>query len=441
MEIRLIDTGFKQRAVIDSFISFVWTDRYYECGDFEIKMPANLIPDGLKVGAYLAFDRSEHTMIIETICIDRTEEGNIATISGRSLESVLDRRVVYNDICFKSDDTKGLEYYIKMLLNDNVISPSNPFRIIMQLSFEESGLDTSSIEFEAQHQGTVLYDTICSLCKNSGVGWKIEMRTQGNKGGWYFKLYTGKDHSLNAESGNKVLFSDDMGNLAETQYLESTVDFKNVALVTGEKNEETGIKTTTEVVGNTGDDMNVYLYRREMPVSCSSSRTTKNEAGETVELSEEDYKKVLQTAGFDELSKHRVTRTANGNAVAVGNQYEYGRDFSLGDFVTVNLGISGSITARVVETTFSMDADGFQQYQSFENVGIQNASENPSTEEIKIGSTVRVKNGATTYDGNSLASFVYGRPHIVSELVGDRAVITYEGVVVAAVEVSDLILV
>lgn len=441
MEIRLLDIGFKQRAIIDSFQSFVWTDRYYECGDFELKIPANLIPDGLRVGAYLSFDRSDHTMIIETISVDRTEEGNIATISGRSLESVLDRRVIYNDICFKSEGEKSLENYIKLLLNDNVISPENPFRIIMQLSFEESGLDTSNIEFEAQHQGKVLYDTICSLCKNSGVGWKIEMRTQGNKGGWYFKLYTGKDRSLNSKSENKVLFSDDMGNLAETQYIESTADFKNVALVTGEKNAETGIKTTAEVIGNTGDDMNVYLYRREIPVSCSSGRNTKNQAGETVTLSENEYQNVLQTAGLDELSKHRVTRIANGNAIAVGNQFEYGRDYSLGDFVTVNLGIAGNSTVRVVETTFSLDADGFQQYQSFENIGIPNSTENTTTKEIKIGSTVRLKNGAKTYDGGYIASFVYGRPHIVSELVGDRAVITYDSIVVAAVNVKDLILV
>lgn len=441
MEIRLLDIGFKQRAIIDSFQSFVWTDRYYECGDFELKIPANLIPDGLRVGAYLSFDRSDHAMIIETISVDRTEEGNIATISGRSLESVLDRRVIYNDICFKSDGEKSLENYIKLILNDNVISPENPFRTIMQLSFEESGLDTSNIEFEAQHQGKVLYDTICSLCKNSGVGWKIEMRTQGNKGGWHFKLYTGKDRSLNSKSGNKVLFSDDMGNLAETQYIESTADFKNVALVTGEKNEETGIKTTTEVVGNTGDDMNVYLYRREISVSCSSGRNTKNQAGETITLSESEYKNVLQTAGLDELSKHRVTRIANGNAVAVGNQFEYGRDYALGDFVTVNLGIAGNSTVRVVETTFSLDSDGFQQYQSFENIGISNSNENTTTQEIKIGSTVRLKNGSKTYDGGNIASFVYGRPHIVSELVGDRAVITYDNVVVAAVNVKDLILV
>ena len=372
MEIRLIDLSYKQKAVLDSFISFIWTDRYYECGDFEIKMPANLIPNELEIGAYLTFDRSEHTMIIESICVDRTEDGNIATISGRSLESILDRRVIVNDICFKSSEGKGLEYYIETLLNDNVISPTNPMRIIMQLTFEESGLDTANIEFEAQHQGTVLYDAICALCKNSGVGWKIEQRMQANKGGWYFKLYTGKDRSLNAKSGNKVLFSDDMGNLAETQYLESTTDYKNVAIIFGEKDQNTGIKSVAEVRGNTsgmGVFSGVYLDRREIGVSSSVNKTAKNEAGETVELSDEDYKKVLQNAGLDELSKHRVTRTANGNAVGVGNQFEYGRDYFLGDFVSANLGFAGNITARVVEMTFSMDADGFQQYPSFETVG------------------------------------------------------------------------
>lgn len=60
---------------------------------------------------------------------------------------------------------------------------------------------------------------------------------------------------------------------------------------------------------------------------------------------------------------------------------------------------------------------------------------------IKVGSTVRLKSGAKTYDGVSLADFVYKRSHIVSELSGDRAVIIYGGTVVAAVKVSDLTLV
>ena len=59
---------------------------------------------------------------------------------------------------------------------------------------------------------------------------------------------------------------------------------------------------------------------------------------------------------------------------------------------------------------------------------------------VKAGSKVRLKQGAKTYDGKSLASFVYNRDHVVKEISGDRAVITYGGVVVAAVKLSDLTL-
>ena len=59
---------------------------------------------------------------------------------------------------------------------------------------------------------------------------------------------------------------------------------------------------------------------------------------------------------------------------------------------------------------------------------------------VKVGSTVKVKSGAKTYEGGNLADFVYNRNHIVKEIKGDRAVITYDGVVVAAVHISDLII-
>lgn len=59
---------------------------------------------------------------------------------------------------------------------------------------------------------------------------------------------------------------------------------------------------------------------------------------------------------------------------------------------------------------------------------------------IKVGSTVKLNKGAKTYDGKSLSSFVYGRKHKVKELKGNRAVITYLGITVAAVNVKDLTL-
>ena len=66
------------------------------------------------------------------------------------------------------------------------------------------------------------------------------------------------------------------------------------------------------------------------------------------------------------------------------------------------------------------------------------ASKQPA---IAVGSTVKLKDGAKTYDGKSLASFVHKRNHKVKEIKGDRVVITYLGIVIAAVKLSDLTLV
>lgn len=62
------------------------------------------------------------------------------------------------------------------------------------------------------------------------------------------------------------------------------------------------------------------------------------------------------------------------------------------------------------------------------------------TPKIKVGSRVKIHSGAKTYDNVKLAPFVYNRVYTVSELVNNRAVITYDGVVVAAVNVDDLVL-
>ena len=59
--------------------------------------------------------------------------------------------------------------------------------------------------------------------------------------------------------------------------------------------------------------------------------------------------------------------------------------------------------------------------------------------EINVGDTVKVKDGAKDYNGVQLASFVYARNHKVLEVNGDRVVITYSGIVVAAIHKNNLI--
>lgn len=59
---------------------------------------------------------------------------------------------------------------------------------------------------------------------------------------------------------------------------------------------------------------------------------------------------------------------------------------------------------------------------------------------IKVGSTVKIKQGAKTYTGGKLANFVYGRKYKVKEIKNDRVVITYLGITIAAVNIKDLTL-
>ena len=71
-------------------------------------------------------------------------------------------------------------------------------------------------------------------------------------------------------------------------------------------------------------------------------------------------------------------------------------------------------------------------------VEVENEPAAPKQPEITVGSSVRVKSGAKTYNGGKLASFVFNRVHTVKEIKSDRAVITYAGAIVAAVNVGDL---
>lgn len=87
-----------------------------------------------------------------------------------------------------------------------------------------------------------------------------------------------------------------------------------------------------------------------------------------------------------------------------------------------------------------LKADGYDAFIVESEGKVAETAPEPPKPEIKVGSNVKVKQGAKTYTGGKLASFVYSRVHVVKELDGDRAVITYKGTVVCAIHKDNLIL-
>lgn len=89
MDILVLDKNFDTQAIIDTYESFNWTDRYNEAGDFELTIvlssDSSDLVDCFKVDYYVYMNMSDHLMIIEDINIDTSfEEGDKLVVTGRS---------------------------------------------------------------------------------------------------------------------------------------------------------------------------------------------------------------------------------------------------------------------------------------------------------------------------------------------------------------------
>ena len=230
MDLVVLNTDLDAISVIDTYSSLIWTDRYNEYGDFEIytRMTEDVL-SYIKQDYYLRSRDSEHLMIIEKLLISSdTEEGNNLTVTGRSLESLLDRRIVWGQKSIRGNLQNG----IKTLLDENVISPSNTNRKIENFVFETSTDPAiTELTIDAQYTGDNLYEVIQRICSERGIGFKVTLSDDKK---FIFQLYAGTDRSYEQTVNPYVVFSPNFDNLVSSNYIESKSSLKNVTLVGGE---------------------------------------------------------------------------------------------------------------------------------------------------------------------------------------------------------------
>ena len=281
MDVMILNTDLDAVSIVDTYESFIWTDRYYAYGDFELyeAMRDGLL-DYIKQDYYLQSKESEHVMIVEKIQITSdTEDGNHVTVTGRSLESILDRRIVWGQKLLSGNLQNG----IKTLLNENVISPSDSNRKIPNFIFKES-IDPAitKLKLEAQYTGDNLYDVIQKICEEQGIGFKITLNDEKQ---FVFELYAGSDRSYDQTENPYVIFSPKFENIINSNYIESKASLKTVTLVGGE-GEGAGRRYTT-VGGGSG------LNRREL---FTDARDISSNVGSDDALTDAEYMAQLQQA-------------------------------------------------------------------------------------------------------------------------------------------------
>lgn len=351
MDILVYDTTWTQIAVLDVFESSLWTERYNEYGDFEIlTLAQDTIIDQLQEDYYLVNRDSETVMIIEDIEIVTDEEtGDSLVVTGRSVESLLDWRIIWGQKTLNGNLQTGIEE----LINESIISPTDTNRTIPNFIFEASTDPlVTALTLQAQFYGDLLGVAIMKICSAENIGFKVIVDDNFN---FVFKLYAGVDRSYDQIINPYVLFSPKNDNLINSRYFTSKRKFKNVTLIAGE-GDGSNRKSTTFGSGAGMSRREIFTDGKDL------SQTT---SGGT--LTDTEYFEQLQQKGKENLEENTRVTAFEGEAEST-LLYRYGVAFFMGDIVQIENEYGIQSKSRVVEVVRSQATSGIDIYPTFRKI-------------------------------------------------------------------------
>lgn len=336
MDLYILNKNLETIGIIDIYTSIIWNTKYFECGDFELYLPATA--ENIRLlqrDNYVLRDNT--AMIIQNIEITTdAENGNYLLVSGESLESLLKRRIIWTQTTINST----VENALRTLVNSNAVSPGDMSRIIPGLILGAEKGYTDAIK--TQFTGNNLYETIVDICTAYGLGWKISLVNKN----FVFELYKGEDKS------NFIIFSPEFDNLINTKYQSNMENYANTALIAGEGE---GNQRKRQAIGEASglDRYEIYIDARD--ISTNSEEP----------ISDDEYNELLMQRGIEKLSECEIITAFEGD-VETRNTFE---NWNVGDIVQITNEYGISAKSRITGLIESDDTTGYRVIPTFSEWG------------------------------------------------------------------------
>ena len=351
-EIYVRDKNLNKIGLIDNAESVIWTNRYFECGDFEIYAKATTqILKLCKNGRFLSHSDSNEPMMIEEYKITTDLDGiDYITISGRCATAILARRIVHEYSWTNTGETYA-DLKIKDLIEQNVTNPElyRNLRLIDKMKYKNLVPTTSAKKYPGgTYLGKSVYEAVTDICKYVGYGIKTSIKyatgttTIENTGFLQVTLYEGVDRSKKQNKLPAVVFSPSYGNLAESEYGVSWTNYANAGTAYTTSGTNKGVLEVFNTV--TGLDR----YETSVDVSDAVNLT------ETYEL----YMSMIHARVNEKMANLRQNVAFDGKVV-FSESFKYKDDYNLGDIVTMENDYGASETLRIVEVIESLDSNGY----------------------------------------------------------------------------------
>lgn len=384
---RLDAATYLPDSLIEGYNTMIWTERYLPNGEFEMKTAKVeetrvLIPEGRCIGLL----DSPEVMIVENHSIGVDDQGvKELTITGRTFETVAEQRVariaVYSESMkmtqlYKTSDMAAFLLW-NHLVNTSTEDPtgaawvkSDSLSAITNLVITDS-TNFSDIAKSWYLDKGVIYPQVLDFLSLMGIGIRnirpsnttanimsFDITRTGTRGAvseistpnisqLRIDLYNGIDRTRQNNT-NPVIFHYNSGHIDSPKYLFSIKDYKNVATITS----STGNLDIWPDTGLTPSIPNPSGFNR---------RVLYIDGGDLGTQIAGDFQASNVQKGLIELSKHNLAKLFDG-AISAISPYKYGKDYFLGDFVTLMAEYGFESPMMVSEYVRTEDQDGDRGY-------------------------------------------------------------------------------
>lgn len=352
MELNIFHTDtFERLGILDEFQSLEIISNYQKHSEIEIVVPAtkenvdfliNRMDDifltiGVgKVRGYLIESlkyTDEKMTMIELYC--------------KSLSSMLGWRQIDGQQTFRG----SVEEVIRNYVSANSVVPTNSKRKIENLIL--GPLNNLNDKTEQAYSNKPLDESLWEICLKYDISYEIFADINNKK--FEFIVWQGVDRSTNQIIRDAVIFSKEFDNVLAQNYTDDKSDFRNTVIIAGEGE---GVARTYLVVG----DENVGRKRREMFVD---ARDLQSNESETVTMTPEQYEALLIERA--ENKKAEFVRVQSYETdIVYDSQFQYERDYFMGDLITVrNDEIGVALHTRIITTKEKYSRKGYELSTEF----------------------------------------------------------------------------
>lgn len=339
MDIHVLNQSLERIELVETFSSFIWTERMSGLGDFELTIPTGSDSERYLInGLFLSIDDSDRLMVIRrTLKANKTGSENLITVKGSTIESVLKDRWVHPTLDGQwtysgRPGVVGSNLVQEICVDGTGISPLD---IIPHLIVETP--DGSAVMDALEVADGNLFSTLTTLANSDGFGIRIIFDKVAKK--LRFKMFRGVDRTQTLKLGP------DYDNLFNVRYNRDATEYKNVAYVTHKEYGAPEIVYRDNHVGTEG------FARRPIMVNADDIEAPTNQK--------------LWRRGRDELGKYDYIHVSDGE-IPPGAGLTYGKHYGLGDIVAVSYEDVEASHLTIVEHTWSYDQQGLKAYPTLQ---------------------------------------------------------------------------